>query len=72
MSPRALLYLICTGIVSACGKYKHKEPSNPEHCELCTHALSLEGTFRGQVYIQEFGTGVITNESATMTVQQVF
>jgi hypothetical protein len=72
MKRKVLGYLICAGFISACGKYKHQELSNPESCELCAHALTLEGTFRGQVYIQEFGTGTITNDSATMTVQQVF
>ncbi|MDG1332618.1 MAG: hypothetical protein P8P74_09830 [Crocinitomicaceae bacterium] len=71
MKFNVLTYLICASIISACGKYKH-EPSNPTSCELCAHAITLEGTYRGQVYINELFPSNEITDSATITVSQLF
>lgn len=72
MIQKVLTYLILVVMLVACGKYKHKPLSNPQGCKLCPLASSLVGTYRGQVYIRGLMTGIITNDSATMTLDQVF
>jgi hypothetical protein len=72
MRSRTIIYIALFGLIAGCQKYEHNELSNPDSCDLCPHASTLEGTYRGEVYKLEFGTGNISNDSATMTVQQIF